>query len=280
MQCFYGGKNTHRIDWGVNMWWTTDEPYHWDDWLALQFFCDLWTRGRGDASPSLQGRGQGEGSTTDKAQPSPFPLPGRERGQWASRGDISRPMWQGRVMDGILSCEYIGGFNSPAAYRRCRWLAEETGVDIRTYGSTSRDNESNTRSVVMLLTMWANGARAHLPWQTLAGEGALDTCDRDAGGGTAILVPGGRLGHKVLADLRLKALREGQQLIEYLAELEKRRGLRRDEVKAMVHAAVRLETGRVEGAGADNADALTFGTLKAWQIAGLRRRVAEMIVKE
>ncbi|MEO2003454.1 MAG: hypothetical protein ABGY41_05100 [Candidatus Poribacteria bacterium] len=31
MQCFYAGKNTHRIDYGSNMWWTTDEPYHWDD---------------------------------------------------------------------------------------------------------------------------------------------------------------------------------------------------------------------------------------------------------
>ncbi|MCJ8331104.1 MAG: hypothetical protein HRT89_07935, partial [Lentisphaeria bacterium] len=43
MQCFYGGKKTHRIEWGANMWWTTDEPYHWDDWLGLQFFCNLWT---------------------------------------------------------------------------------------------------------------------------------------------------------------------------------------------------------------------------------------------
>ncbi len=31
MRCFYAGKNTHRIDYGSNMWWTTDEPYHWDD---------------------------------------------------------------------------------------------------------------------------------------------------------------------------------------------------------------------------------------------------------
>ena len=49
MQCFFGGKNTHRIDYGSNLWWTTDEPMHWDDWLALQFFDRLWTEGRGTA---------------------------------------------------------------------------------------------------------------------------------------------------------------------------------------------------------------------------------------
>ena len=47
MQCFFGGKNTHRIDYGSNLWWTTDEPAHWDDWLALQYFDRLWSRGRG-----------------------------------------------------------------------------------------------------------------------------------------------------------------------------------------------------------------------------------------
>jgi len=252
MQCFFGGKNTHRIDWGVNMWWTTDEPYHWDDWLALQFFCRHWAEGRGKA--------------------------GKER--WAARGDISRPNWQGTVMDGVLDCVYIGGFNDPKAYRRCRILHQDTALDIRTYGSTSRDDESNTRSVVMLLNMWTNGANAHLPWQTLAGEGALDNNDRGAGGGTAIIVPGKRLGQPVLADMRLKALRDGQQLIEYLTELGRRYGLRREQIKAMVHAAVQIETGRVAGAGADNADALTFSTLKAWQLAGLRRKLAELIVRK
>jgi len=252
MQCFYGGKNTHRIDWGVNMWWTTDEPYHWDDWLALQFFCQLWTKGRGDAPRKI----------------------------WASRGDISRPMWQGRVMHRILDCEYIGGFNDANAWRRCRILADDTGVDIRAYGGASRDTESNTASVVMLLSMWLNGANAHLPWQTLGDDAALDTNDKGAGGGSALLVPGKRLNRTVLADMRLKAFRDGQQLIEYLVELGRRYGLNREQLKAMAHGAVALDTGRVAGAGADNADALVFGALKAWQIAGLRRAIAELIVKK
>ena len=230
MQCFFGGKNTHRINYGANMWWTTDEPYHWDDWLALQFFCRLWTLGRGSANPSL----------------------------WAARGDISRPNWQGRVMEGALDCEYIGGFNSPPTYQRGRRLTEDTDVEIRTYGSANKDTESNTRSVVWLLNDWTNGANASLPWQTLGDEEALDVGDIAAGGGNALLVPGNRFGQPVVADMRLKALRDGQQLIEYLVELGKRYDLNREQVQVLV---------------------LQFSTLKTREISELRHAVAELIVK-
>jgi hypothetical protein len=47
---------------------------------------------------------------------------------------------------------------------------------------------------------------------------------------------------------------------------------------AMVRGAARIEAGRIAGAGADNADALQFGTLDTWQLAELRRRLAELIV--
>jgi len=253
MQCFYGGKNTHRIDYGSNMWWTTDEPYHWDDWLALQFFCRMWTQGRGDADPR----------------------------QWPARGDISRPQWQGRVLDGIVNTVYFGAgaFSSPPMYRRCRTLAQETGLKLMTYGSANPDNESNTRSVVWILNAWTNGANGVLPWQTLGGDGALDSNDAGAGGGNALLVPGERFGREVVADLRLKALREGEQVAEYLTLLAQRHNLQREQVKALVHRAMQFEAGTRAGTGADNADALQFSTLQAWQLTELRRRLAELIVK-
>jgi hypothetical protein len=45
MQLYFGGKQSHRINFGSNMWWTTDEPSFLHDWLALQFFHKLWTQG-------------------------------------------------------------------------------------------------------------------------------------------------------------------------------------------------------------------------------------------
>ncbi len=254
MQCFYGGKNTHRIQYGSNMWWTTDEPYHWDDWLALQFFCRLWTQGRGAADPRL----------------------------WVARADISRPQWQGRVLDGIVGPVYFGAgaFTPPPMVRRCRTLADETGLERRMYGSANKDDESNTRSVVWCLNAWLNGANAVLPWQTLGSERSLDVNDRGAGGGNALIVPAKRLGHTAVADLRLKALRDGQQLVEYLALLAERRKLSRAQLKAMLHRVVKLEGGTRAGTGLDNADALQFGTLRAWQLAELRRALAKLIATQ
>jgi len=253
MQCFYGGKATHRIHHGANMWWTTDEPYHWDDWLALQFFCRLWTEGRGRADPRI----------------------------WTARADISRPQWQGRVLQGAVNEVYYaaGSFSKPAMARRCRTLAQQTRFKLRTYGSANRDDAGNTQSVAALLSIWVDGADAFLPWQTLGSEKALDENDRGAGGGNALLVPGARFQRPVVADMRLKALRDGQQLIEYLVLLGRKHDLNRRQIKAMIQEAVRLEARARPGAGVDNAGAVQFGTLSAWQISELRRRVAEWIVR-
>ncbi|HUW82955.1 MAG TPA: hypothetical protein VMZ31_09170 [Phycisphaerae bacterium] len=252
MQCFYGGKKTHRTNYGSNMWWTTDEPYHWEDWLALQFFCRLWTEGRGQADPL----------------------------RWAARGDISRPQWQDRVLEGVVDTVYFGtgAFNTPAMNRRCRILARETGLKLMTYGSASPDNESNTRSVVWLVNAWMREANGALPWQTLGGARALDVNDTGVGG-NALLVPGKRFGLPVVGDMRLKAMRDGQQLIEYMVLLAERKDLRREQIEAMVQKAVQFTAGVRPGAGADNADALRFSTLKAWQISQLRLRLAELITK-
>ena len=253
MQCFYGGKKTHRNQYGTNMWWTTDEPYHWDDWMALEFFCRFWSQGR------------------DKL--------GVSAAQWKARGDISRPNWQDHILAGSVNTEYIGGFSSPGNYRRCRLLAQDTGVKIMTYGGANADNASNTQSLVMLIDLWMNGSNGHLPWQTLGTDKALDVNDAGASGGNALIVPGDRFGVEVVGDMRLKAFRDGEQLIEYMTILGKKRGLQREQIQAMVLEAIRIEAGRKAGANADDADALRFSSLKDWQISQLRQKLAELITK-
>ena len=250
MQCFYGNKVTHRIHYGANMWWTTDEPYFWDDWLALQFFTRLWTVGRGDADRRL----------------------------WVARADISRPQWQGSVLKGIVDVVYYGagGFSTPAMVRRCRILSQETGLRLRSYGGAGPDDASGQQNVVALLSVWCDGAEAFLPWQTLGPDAALDEHDRALqGGGAALLVPGDRFRLPVVGDLRLKAFRDGQQLIEYLTLLCRQRGLVREQIKAMLWELVPLE-GQMRGS-VDNADAMQFGAISAWHLAHLRRQLAEML---
>jgi hypothetical protein len=250
MQCFYGGKNTHRIDYGSNMWWTTDEPYHWDDWLALQFFCALWTGGRG---------------ATDAAM-------------WPARADISRPQWQAGVLDGLVDTVYYGAgaFRSEANYRRVSILERDAGLKPMVYGSVNRDTESNTRTVAWMLNAWLNGANGVLPWQTLGNDAALDDGDDAIGGGAALLVPGGRFGVPVVADMRLKALRDGQQLIEYLTIVADSEGLTREQVKRMVESSLEVRATATSDA-VDDADGTQGVDLAHADIQRLRRALAGRI---
>jgi hypothetical protein len=252
MQCLFVGKNTHRTQYGVNMWWTTDEPYHWDDWLALQHFCRLWTDGR---------------------------QPGEEK-QWVVRADISRPEWQGRLLDAAVGTVYFGtgAFSSPAMVRRCQTLAREAPLVLRVYGSANADNASNLGSVAWVLHAFLHGASAALPWQAMGNDKALDIGDQ-AVGGNALLAPGGRFGVPCVADLRLKAFREGQQLAEYLNLVAQRYRLSREQLRAMVLRALPIAAGTAAGAGADNAEALVFSKLNPWQLTELRRALAELIIE-
>jgi len=233
------------------MWWTTDEPYHWDDWLALQFFLRHWQTG-------LQ------------------QLPAANPAQWLGRADISRPQWQGRVLDHLVGPVYFGT-GAFIQYRRCRILALETGVDLRSYGSLNPDNISNTATVAVMLNTWLNGGRAHLPWQTLGNDSSLDVNDNV--GGNAILVPGTRFGRTVIGDMRLKAARDGQQLIEYLELFRSKYHLTREQVHALISERIPNQAGIKAGAHADNADALIFRAIKAWDISELRHALAELIVR-
>ena len=251
-QCVFVGKITHRTNFGVNMWFHTDEPYHWDDWLALQFFFRLWRQGRSEA--------------------------GGDADRWTARADISRPQWQGRVLAGGIDTAYFGGFARPVQIRRCQVLARTNPLELRAYGSASADNVSATASLVWVVNSYLNGASAVLPWQSMGSDKALDSNDSGIGGGNALICPGDRFGTPPVADIRVKAARDGEQICEYLKIVAERYQLNREQVRAMVAGAVKLEGSTKAGASADNADALIFSRLKAWQIAGLRRSLAELIV--
>ena len=237
MQLFFGGKNTHRIDYGANLWWTTDEPYHWDDWLALQFFNGLWTKGR---------------------------IERRENAAlWPARADISRPQWQGRVLEGVTDVVYYGGFSSKAQCQRARIIKEETGVKVRAYGSAGSPDKPGTQTFLILVNAWLDGADAFLPWQTLGTEQSLDK--QESCEGNALFVPGKRFGLNVVGDLRLKAFRNGQQFIEYLVMLQKKYKLTREQIKLAIHNALGkncIYDGRIQRIDVSQIDALRCKILK------------------
>jgi hypothetical protein len=162
-------------------------------------------------------------------------------------------------------------------HRRGDELSRRAGFQLRAYGGANPDRRSNTETLAWILDARLKGANAALPWQTLGGEGALDNNDKSAFGCNALFVPGKRLGRKVLADMRVKAFRDGEQLIEYLELVAAKKGLRSEQLAAMVSAFAGLGASKLAGASADNADSIRMRTLPDWKIAALRRALAEII---
>jgi len=250
MQCFFGGKARHRVRYHRNAWWTTDEPYHWQDWFALRFFDDLWNAG---VPPGFESR-------------------------WVARADVSRPEWLPGGLGPAAAVVYYGGFDNPADTRRCRDIANQWGVSARVYGSVNPDGRSNLGTVAWLLYAWQQGATGVLPWQTLGNKGALDNGDRAApGGGASLLVSGERFGLPVVADMRVRALRDAQQLTEYLAILGERQGLDRDQIQSLV-AGVYEPRPTPSDRRPESAAAIRLAPLQAWELEGLRRALASRIV--
>jgi hypothetical protein len=67
--------------------------------------------------------------------------------------------------------------------------------------------------------------------------------------------------------------------VEYLVLLSAKYDLNRRQLKHMVARALDLQAGRKARASADNANALRFGLLKAWQIDGLRAEILKLLEK-
>ena len=248
-QCFFGGKKKHRINYGSNMWWTTDEPYHWEDWLALRYLTGLWTTGREKLGAS--------GST------------------WAARADISRPQWQGKVLDGSVDTVYFGGFNNAKVYKRCRLLKKNTGIRIRAYGPASDHERSNLEAVALVLNTWLNGADGYQVWWSTGRDQSLDVQEGTIG--NAILISGRRFGISVLGDLRLKAFRKGEQLREYLVLLGKKHHLSRTQLKQMVVDALSVNRIQRKHISSKRTESDIPASIKAWQVTGLRREILKLL---
>src|SRR5207302_4453252 len=140
------------------------------------------------------------------------------------------------------------------------------------YGTGNDIRASNLAGEAWALTAYLAGADGILPWQTVEGDRALDMPTP-----TAILYPGQRFGIAgPLASLRLKALRRGQQDVEYLALLAKRRGWSREQTAAVAAQILDLKVATRERF-VDDAGTPLFDHLTGEQFTRLREAVAGML---
>lgn len=103
---FFRWQKKHRINHGSNMWWSTDEPYHWDDWLALQFFTRLWTKGR-------KQRGENRGEKIEEPGPP---------GQIFQDPNGSDGIWKALRMQYITAGLIIQGYINDAVSSKRRMI--------------------------------------------------------------------------------------------------------------------------------------------------------------
>lgn len=225
-------------------WWLLDEPMHRDDWLALRYYTGLARVG----TPPL-----------------------------ISRGDISRPQWQPRWMDGSFDLMCVAGelFEHHAL---CMELAKRGAalgrpVTFWHYGTANAVGRPNAEAVAWAWAAFLAGADGILPWNTIGGDGNFEEP-----ADTAILYPGRRFGiDGPVVSLRLKAMLRGAQDVELLRLLAERTGAERRDLRAVFGP---LVTGTTVQAYAEDAGRLEFGGMAVEALDRARATVRAMLEAE
>lgn len=193
-QCYFNNKydykDPRRGGRGTSWWWL-DEPAHRDDWLALDWYMQLFE------------------SASRRALVVPHLV---------FRADISRPQWQRQWVWPVDHGLLVYG-NDYYRYRRrsARWRSEYR--TIWTYGTANPVGVSNAQSVAWCLNAWLNGADGVVPWQTVGTARNFATPDA-----TALILP---CQDGPVPSLRLLALAAGASVAEDLAHLAEHDGRER-----------------------------------------------------
>ena len=254
----------NKPNYGYTM-WTLDEPYEYLDWAALNFFGVLYKKGIAD--PAVYSRKwHREYDVKGLAGMK------RKRPTFLYRGDISRPMWQGSVSDGLMNMMYIGGA-AASMPRLIRNTKVRGPIILYLYGSCNAVGQSNWQSAAWCLKALALNADGVLPWQSLGGAGAMDKPTT-----TALIIDAGRHG-MAIGSFRLHALRRGAQDCELLRMLQRKRGWSREHLGLLVSQKVPLiATFRQQFP--DQAAAITFGTLTAQGFCELKEGVLQLLERK
>jgi hypothetical protein len=251
-QFFLNSKNYYFKPWQSpeGTYWLLDEPMHRDDYLALNFYGNVWR----EAARASKGNVNA-----------------------GFRADVSRPEWQRDYLDKTLDVfcgGYSEGFFKIHVDRQCRRHDESFNGprQVWTYGGANGQNEPNLAMPAWIVKSYLLGIKGMLPWLT---EGD-NWQDAEA---TCVLYCGNRFGQfGPYTSLRLKAMRRGQQDAEYLNLLEKAKGCLRSTTKREVGKFMNL-TSKLVRAFAEDAGKETFSALDASSFERLRRTVADELSK-
>lgn len=223
--------------------WLLDEPNHRDDSRALSFFTYLTKRG------------------LEKYPGVPIQL----------RTDISRVDWVRDILAGQIDIDCVSG----RLFNKNRYLMDDRtrfGRTFWNYASTNHPRDTNVAMRAWCWRAWVAGADAVVPWNAADGRRAWERAEQ-----LTVFYPGDKIGQlEPLPSLRLKAYRRGQQDVEYLVMLARKKGWDREAVQRAVSKNLDLSGGIRQSYDEDAGD-ITLRHVNDDQMDALRLRVAQAL---
>lgn len=224
--------------------WTLDEPSFGRDFRALGYIYSVFTK----------------------------PLAGAPL-DVVTRGDVSRPQWQGDRLDGLPNLIVV----SSALYQyqsiiQARQILH--GDKYWFYGggnSPTADNAGLAAIYVKTWTMGVDGGLAY--WTSFASQQGWDQPEQLA----VVFLSGGKGYKGPVGTTRLKAQRRAQQDIELMNMLAAQPGWNRNRVARAIAAAVNLTSSTVAH-GADDPGQTSFKNIHAADLAKIRLALAQEIL--
>jgi len=241
---YMDAKPNYRATGSGTSYWILDEPYNYDDWMALRFWGQMFQEA---IKPVVK------------------------RTHFGYRCDISRPGWTRDWLHGIMTHMYVGGLTRKV--KRCQIMAEEGPMVFYSYGACNNPKDSHWNSVAWCLQTYLAGGDGVLPWQSIRSRNAANSLWNEDQQGLILL---GVLGRPAIGSIRLKALRRGAQDCEYLITLAEKYRLNREQLRAMVAAKIPSKA-TYRQKFEDEAAAVTFSELDPAKFAELREGVAKLI---
>jgi len=238
--------------------WLLDEPVNYQDFSALKFFGELFMKGVNSLS-----------SIANHQAKSPIRF----------RADISYPQWQRDSLDRSLDVNVVGGDGFHRYNRMIIDRKERLEQTLYTYGTTCAPEEGAYQPVLWSLDAWSLRADGVIPWQSI---GNADSWKKSDALALFYPKPRGVDGENlpgVLASLRLKGYRRGQQDIEYLTLLQKKLNRPRRDIEELTRAKLNLSSNN-QVKSTDDAGTLRYDNVSARDLWQFRMNVARALQTE
>ncbi|GMV81831.1 MAG: hypothetical protein AMXMBFR7_30150 [Planctomycetota bacterium] len=229
--------------------WTLDEPQTLLDWQALKFYSRLFHAGLKDVKTT----------------------------QFVYRGDISRPMWQGSYMDGLMEIMVSAG-NQFEMLPLMRASKRRMPTKLWAYGGCNANNLANHQSTLWTLKAYVHECDGVLPWQSIGGDACFDKGDEGTSGNGLIVDGSKRFGVLAIASFRVHAMRQGAQICELLRLLEQKKGWGRAHSRALVSQKLNLASD-FKQAFTDDAAAVTFGKVSGDTLVELKESILKLLAE-